>query len=114
MIHLSDLTAYERVRICNGCGPKSWKSTIPTWHGRDTCCAHDLAYWIGGDEEDRAEADRALYDGLIRASASAWFGARLWMRLMSLWFYVGVRVDGHHHFHYGTPRTLADLRGFRE
>ncbi len=110
MIPLAALTPEQKAHVCNGCGPKSWKSTIPTWHGRDACCQHDLAYWVGGDEEDRAEADRALYDGLIDASKPAWFGARMWMRIQAWAFYRAVRLEGSHHFHYGVPRTLADMR----
>ncbi len=109
MILLSDLTPAQVAHVCNGCGPKSWKRTIPTWHGREVCCAHDLAYWIGGDETDRARADRALYDGLIDATKPAWFGARLWMRFEAWVFYRSVCIDGDIYFHHGVPRTLSDL-----
>lgn len=109
MIYLTDLTTTQLATICNGCGPKSWKATIPTWHGRLACCAHDLAYWVGGTEVDRAVADRALYDGLIEVARPAWFGARVLMRIEAYAFYRSVRLAGVHHFHHGEQRTLADL-----
>ncbi len=110
MIGLSALTPAQKAHICNGCGPKSWKSTIPTWHGRDACCAHDLAYWVGGTQEDRRDADRALYEDLIVRARPAWFGARTWMRFLAWCFYVSVRRKGSQYFHYGVPRTLADMK----
>lgn len=110
VILLSDLTPGQKAYVCNGCGPMSWKQTIPTWHGRDACCAHDLAYWVGGDEDDRKRADRALYDSLIADAKPAWFGARLWMRYLAWCFYRAVRNDGAQYFHHTLhPRTLADL-----
>ncbi len=110
MIYLWQITSAQRAHVCNGCGPRSWKRTIPTWHGVDACCQHDLAYWVGGDEEDRAEADHALYSDLIARAKPAWLGARMWMRFLSWCFYRSVRHEGARYFHYGVPRTLMDLK----
>lgn len=110
MIYLWQLSSSEKAQVCNGCGPKSWKSTIPTWHGRDACCQHDLSYWEGGDEQDRADADRALYQDLILRARPAWFGARIWMRFLAWCFYRSVKRRGSRFFHYGVQRTLHDLK----
>lgn len=54
----------------------------------DCCCAHDFAYWRGGNNRDRSAADKAL------RLCVAGKGYRLWAWVM----WVAVRLCGGSHF----------------
>ena len=84
----------------NGCGPRSWRRRIPTWHATELCNAHDVAYHTGGTEADRKRADYALYDGMRRQAAKEAWPRRVWMLAQAWVFYRAVRATGAKHFHY--------------
>jgi hypothetical protein len=60
-----------RSRICNGCGPKSWKfDLVPdTIYGlsiAECCNIHDFMYWAGKTKRDRMFADALfLLNGVL-------------------------------------------------
>lgn len=89
----------------NGCGPKTWRYTIPTWHATELCKQHDWAYYLGGTEEDRQKADYALYDGMRRQAAKENIFRRLWMLYEAWVFYRWLREYGDAHWHHGAPRA---------
>ena len=91
--------------VPNGCGPRSWKKNIPTWHDTELCKAHDVAYFIGGTEDDRHKADYALYDGLRRQAMKEVVWRRIPMLIQAWLFYRAVRWQGSNFFHYGAKRT---------
>ncbi len=108
-VTLADLTPYQRSKICDGCGGKTWRN-LPQWHSRATCDAHDLAYWLGGDENDRSAADRGLLNGMIRDAAERPWWQQPWYRTMAWVYYLGVCNQGVNFFRYAAKRTLADVQ----
>lgn len=125
MIRLVDLTASQRAAICNGCGSKggpfAWLKP-PKLCFTDACDQHDLAYWVGGDAGAKARADLDLWIGCSEA-LEAWEAEKprgrigVALRWVAAWvFWQAVRLGGRWSFHYGRPRTDADLAliGHRE
>ncbi len=90
-----------------GCGPRTWRRTIPTWHARALCVQHDRRYYIGGTEADREAADYALYDGMRRQAAKEAPLRRVWMLYQAWVFYRFVRWGGAEHFHHGAKRQVV-------
>jgi hypothetical protein len=94
---------YQRRFPLNCCG--GWLP-IPDFGMSEVCAQHDYRYWVGGDAEDRLEADRTFMGDIEDV---------LWERpalanVVSLGYYLAVRAFGWIHFHYGTPRTHEDLQ----
>jgi len=63
------LTAAEKERICNGCGPKSKFDFVPdtVWFLdiSEACNIHDYMYAVGIDEADRDDADAAFLHNML-------------------------------------------------
>nr|DAX56536.1 MAG TPA: Group XII secretory phospholipase A2 precursor (PLA2G12) [Caudoviricetes sp.] len=66
------------------------------------CCIHDDDYDRGGSESDRKAADVRLFRNCYRKIAQPCTSPTktLWLVLMALCYYWGVRLLGHHHFNY--------------
>ncbi len=108
VILLSELTPTQYTILCGGCGAKDGWRKLPQWHSRTTCDRHDLAYWVGGTEEDRARADRELLNGMIRDAETRPWWQQPWYRMMAWYYYAGVRNLGQRFFSQ-QRRTRADL-----
>jgi hypothetical protein len=67
---------------------------IPDFWFLDACREHDWEYYIGGDGEDRLDADRRLRR---RIMAKSHFGV---LSPMANMVYAGVRLFGLKHFNY--------------
>lgn len=107
------LSADERASLCNGCGGKA-TIDVPDFHSTETCNRHDLAYWIGGTEDDRAVADYRLWDDMrrdARAALPRWWQVfqRQALYAVAWTYYQAVRREAASHFHFGTPRGRAEL-----
>ncbi len=113
------MTPAQREAICNGCGPGHWKYKGHTWRWRllaiptpgaqALCEAHDVAYWIGGTEDDRRAADQDLRSSMLALAEERWFGAR-WLLEGEAWsFYWWLQESGEAYFRHGSPRTAANL-----
>ncbi len=88
----------------NGCGAKGGWFRPPQWHSEATCDAHDVAYDIGGTEQDRRRADRELLNGMKRDASTRPWWQRPWYALQAWTYYRAVRWCGRPHFRYrSTP-----------
>lgn len=67
---------------------------VPDFWFFKACKKHDRAYWEGGYEEDRLEADRELRQDIQDASVFGRFSP--WSHIV----YAGVRKFGRQHFNY--------------
>ena len=111
MLKYSDLTAEQKAKICNGCGPKGGLIPIPDFLFKASCDQHDFYYWRGGDESHREVADTTFYKymkidiedkGLPLVPyliAHSWAYA----------YYSAVKYFGKSYFYYGEPRTILDI-----
>lgn len=109
-IVFSRLSTKELDFIANGCGPKFLGFLVPDKLFRPACIRHDVAYYIGGDEEDRRRADREFYLHMLRL-ADRQYWRRYW-RWRARVYYSMVRTLGRYiAFHYGEQRTYEQLVG---
>jgi len=91
----------EKGKIVNGCGPCGWKSNFIPDHILwisiiEACNIHDYMYLVGAVEEDREEADRVLFNNMMRTiegTPQNWF-LRRWRRRLALEYYQQVRDFG--------------------
>lgn len=63
------LTPAAKAEICNGCGGKNGRRVPGTIWGleiTEACNIHDYMYHVGRTEQDRAEADRAFLNNMLR------------------------------------------------
>lgn len=109
-VRFRDLTAAQRVYICNGCGGKGHWLKPPSWLFQACCDHHDFNYWLGYREGDRERADSQFYAAMLQDAAGAPWWLRGWRRLMAWVYYKAVARYGRPFFHYGErERTLEDL-----
>lgn len=92
--------------MSNGCGcERGWFKYIKPPYARKyylPCVLHDTAYEKGGGDQQRKEADMALFANMQKVSrrhnnnpfALAWF------TLIALLYYVSVRLFGRYYFNY--------------
>lgn len=94
----------------NGCGGKGSYVPVPDFIFEASCDHHDFNYWLGGTEEDRAEADRQFYEAMLRDADSqgSWY-TRAWYRWWAYVYYKAVRHFASSFFNYGDERTLEDV-----
>lgn len=105
---LDGLDPAQLGHITNGCGGGAFD--VPDWIFHDACQQHDLDYWIGCTEEDRAVADKNFYVSMKAAvSRIAWY-KRWFYYGMAYTYYRSVRLFTRKFFYYGeTKRTYAEL-----
>lgn len=117
-INLQLLMAMRAKGIINGTGPGSWKVcgfkfkswfTLPTPHGHHDAEAHDLAYTIGGTEQEREEQDLLYRDRLTAQAKKEWFLSRWFLKREARTFWHWLAEAGKSRWHYGTPRDEAAL-----
>lgn len=99
------LTAEEKAQICNGIGAdsgitKHFPDTIYGLDCRECGNCHDFDYWRGGNEEDRATADRVFLHNLyVTIDKGSW-----WLRYLrksrARTYYVALTLAGRSHFNY--------------
>jgi hypothetical protein len=118
LIVVEDLSPVQRRAICNGCGSKGgpFARVRPAQLCYEPACdQHDLDYWVGGSAIDKHVADDALYETSLlllakwnREKPRGRVGVAL--RRLAAWLeHQAVRFFGMWAFHYGRPRTEADL-----
>ncbi len=94
-------TEAQRLRICNGCGPTSWKSFVPdTMYGlcvTPACNIHDWMYSYGVTMEDKDIADLTFKLNLYRIidqKSGNWLFKKL-RRVRAYGYYLAVSWLGH-------------------
>ncbi len=116
MITLADLTPEQIAVLCNGCGPSGWKRHGWKWklaqwltpRLRIACQRHDLAYVVGGTDEERNQADRDFREEIADvASESGWIVGWLLEQEQPI-LYGLVDSQGDEHWH-RPRRTLAQV-----
>lgn len=110
-LRYSDLTDYQKSKICNGCGAKGWKIKIPQFLFNASCKQHDFYYWRGGDESDRKQADKDFYRFMrIDANKPDELYKKIWYHTWAFVYYVSVRIGGKSSFQYrDTYKTMEDV-----
>lgn len=115
-VRFNDLTSEQlyvlkEVGELNGCGGKGSYIPIPDWIFTASCDHHDFNYWIGGTEDDRAEADWQFYQAMLEDanSQTSWW-KRGWYRWWAYVYYKAVRSFSSSYFYYGEERTLEDVK----
>ncbi len=102
-----DLTSEQQAQFGNGLGPnwlpkpvRRFITETASWFFHDACWRHhDFGYAVGGDRWDRARCDWQFLRAMLRDSVSQeqgldWPGKALMAILISLVFYLAVRVGG--------------------
>ncbi len=116
MIALADLTEEQIAVLCNGCGPSGWKRHSIKWRIaqwltprlRIACQRHDLAYVVGGTDEERQRADSAFREEIATiAQESGWLVGWLLEQEQPI-LYGLVTSQGDAHWHQ-PRRTLAQV-----
>lgn len=107
-IRYSALTEEEIFLVANGCGAK--QAPVPDWgYFMSACGEHDLRYWEGGTEADRAIADREFHINMHRAARSARWYLKWPLYVAARVYFQVVKLGGSFHFHYGKRRGLPEL-----
>jgi hypothetical protein len=105
---LDGLDTAQLGHITNGCGGGTFD--VPDWIFHDACQQHDLDYWIGCTEEDRAVADKNFYAAMKTAVSKISWYKRWFYYGMAYTYYRSVRLFTKKYFYYGpTKRTYAEL-----
>ncbi len=113
---LSDFTPEQIAVLCNSCGPSGWKRHSLKWRIaqwltprlRIACQRHDLAYVVGGTEEERNQADRDFREEIaIIARDGGWLIGWLLEQEQPVLYWI-VDHEGGEHWH-PTRRTLAEV-----
>lgn len=108
---LERLSPAQRAATVNGCGGKGGALRPVHWWGlEEDCSCHDVAYTLGGTEDDRLAADRELHERiLLRVAVAPWW-KRPYYRLQAWAYYRAVRAFGGKFFIYRPRRlTCAEL-----
>ncbi len=105
-----DLTDEQIEFISDGCGKKGGWLDVPDFIFTASCDQHDINYWIGGTEDDRAKADRQFYDAMVLDSEAYPWYKRYWYKAMAWIYYRAVRLCAASYFHHGEPKGHAELR----
>jgi len=109
------LTTPQRVRLCNGCGPKARWLPVPDFMFEASCDRHDFSYWLGATEDDRRIADYGFYLALCRDADRHAAPRRWWLRALAWSYYRAVRMFGGPCFHYAeAKRGWEDLAAGEE
>lgn len=105
---LDGLDTSQLGHITNGCGGGMFD--VPEWIFHDACQQHDLDYWIGCTENDRAIADKNFYNGMKAAITKVSWYKRWFYYGLAYTYYRSVRLFTRKHFYYGpTKRTYDEL-----
>ncbi len=59
-------------------------SVVPDLNIRDICITHDIEYWLGGDKQEKENADNVFYESLREKNGA----------IFAYIFYVGVKYGG--------------------
>ena len=98
------LTEAERLAIPIGiCGPNGlgWFGRLIPQGGQSVHCGrHDFAYWVGGTEKDRKNADLDWEARMLNGKGN---------RYLALFYSHLVKRFGNHFFHYGQKRGREEL-----
>ena len=111
---LADLAPYPRARkaICNGAGPKGWGWLVPDLWFTKPADGHDLSYWVGNRAIDKLCGDVMFYVGCLQECLTSGLG--FWKALLRLFlshvYFVAVALGGWFCFHWGSKRTIADVK----
>ncbi len=109
MLRYRDLTKEEVAFISDGCGKKGGWLDVPDFIFTASCDHHDVNYWIGGIESDRAKADRQFYEAMVLdTKLHSWY-KRYWYRTLAWIYYKAVRFFAKPYFHYGAPQGQDEL-----
>lgn len=76
---------FEKERVCNGCGPGSWKiDLVPDRiYGLDiseACNVHDWMYYEGRTSGDKSRADRAFLENILIIIDNQYCKKKRWYR----------------------------------
>jgi len=112
MLEFSDLTQEQIDFIANGCGAKGSWIKVPDFIFGNSCKRHDFAYWRGGNEDDRRNADEELYaDMELRVQMLNSMYKRLFYRAIVYIYKRAVWIRGSKNFQYRDKmKTMADLK----
>ena len=80
----------------NGCGGKGGWINPPDWIFYKDCNKHDIAYHIGGTEENRLLADEAFLADMLASVSKVHWLRRPFLKSQAWLYYRAVR-------HYGKP-----------
>lgn len=109
MTELKDLNKYDKLLICNGCGPDGFKGKFKgvDFIFKDDCNQHDVDYWSGGHEEQRKEADERFYANMKKRIKEGDYGVfkRFIYYFMARNYYKLVRKLGNRFFEYRSRRV---------
>lgn len=101
---LKDLNKYDKLLICNGCGPDSFKGKFKgvDFIFLEDCNQHDVDYWAGGQEPERLAADKRFYESMKKRIKEGNYGAfkRFIYYFMARNYYKLVRKFGGSFFEY--------------
>lgn len=93
----------------NGCGAKKGWFRPPDYCFGTACDHHDAAYWIGGDKDDRKDADLDFLEAMLKAAKVQVWYYRAHLEFAARRYYLAVRLFGGKYWHWGESRTRADL-----
>jgi len=109
MLKYKNLTKKQIEFISDGCGKKGGILNVPNFIFTASCDQHDVNYWIGGTEKDRAKADRQFYNAMIKdAKTYSWY-KRYWYSTLAWIYYRGVKLFASSYFHYGKQKGYKEL-----
>lgn len=100
-----ELCPEAKSEICNGAGPKGFGWTVPDLWFENASNFHDIAYSVGGDEEDRLWADKCFLWRMQEATS----GIRNLGFMFPKIYYNSVRDFGKDAFHHGNKRDIKTL-----
>jgi hypothetical protein len=102
----NDLTRLDRMElegagVINGCGGgRLLHWLVPDFRFRACCDQHDYNYWLGGSESERAKADWQFFVAMLDDAAKLPRPRSWWHVVLSVTYYLAVRVAGWWFFGY--------------
>lgn len=113
LVRWFELSPTEQVAFGNGCGPAWFPRWLTDlffgWFFEASCKRHDFGYARGGAEKDRWAVDVGFLFSMWRDVSLAPLALRLILFVLSIVFFLLVRLFGWRLFNYGPYRTKEQL-----
>ena len=107
-----NLTPEELDFISDGCGPSpdELEGLVPELVFHNACREHDVGYYIGGTQADRAAVDWRFYQKMLEAASMTSWWKRWFYRTAAWIYYRFVKQFGGTRWTDGPKKTMKDLR----
>jgi len=113
MIDYKNLTEYQKVHICNACGPKWLPVKLPDFLFTANCHHHDFLYWrgerFGFKRLARLKADVQFFLAMLNDVEACPAEDRYVYFRWAFRYFKAVRILGWTAFNWGRMKTQEDL-----